>query len=46
LTPAGGGCIFGHTAREMWDRDDTYRVVVHGVFEEWRRRIREIKERT
>jgi len=29
----------------MSDRNEKYRAVVHGVFEEWRRRIREILER-
>ncbi len=39
-----GGCIFGNTALEMSDRNETYRAVIHGVFEEWRRRIREVLE--
>jgi len=39
-----GGCIFGNTALEMSDRNETYRAVVHGVFEEWRRRIRDVLE--
>ncbi|MCL5884683.1 MAG: TetR/AcrR family transcriptional regulator [Deltaproteobacteria bacterium] len=39
-----GGCIFGNTALEMGDRNETYRAVIHGVFEEWRRRIREVLE--
>lgn len=39
-----GGCIFGNTALEMSDRNDQYRAVIHGVFEEWRRRIREVLE--
>lgn len=39
-----GGCIFGNTALEMSDRNEKYRSVIHGVFEEWRRRIREILE--
>lgn len=40
-----GGCVFGNTALEMSDRNEKYRAVVHGVFEEWRRRIREVLER-
>ena len=40
-----GGCIFGNTALEMSDRNDKYRAVIHAVFEEWRRRIREVLER-
>lgn len=28
----------------MSDRNEAYRAVVHGVFEEWRRRIREVLE--
>lgn len=39
-----GGCIFGNTALEMSDRNEAYRDVIHSVFEEWRRRIREILE--
>jgi TetR/AcrR family transcriptional repressor of nem operon len=39
-----GGCIFGNTALEMSDRSETYRAVIHGVFEEWRRRIRDVLE--
>jgi TetR/AcrR family transcriptional repressor of nem operon len=39
-----GGCIFGNTALEMSDRSESYRAVIHGVFEEWRRRIREVLE--
>jgi TetR/AcrR family transcriptional repressor of nem operon len=39
-----GGCIFGNTALEMSDRNETYRDVIHSVFEEWRRRIREVLE--
>jgi len=39
-----GGCIFGNTALEMSDRNEAYRAVVHGVFEEWRRRSREVLE--
>lgn len=39
-----GGCIFGNTALEMSDRNEAFRAVVHGVFEEWRRRIREVLE--
>lgn len=37
-----GGCIFGNTALEMSDRNETYRDVIHSVFEEWRRRIRDV----
>jgi TetR/AcrR family transcriptional regulator, transcriptional repressor for nem operon len=40
-----GGCIFGNTALEMSDRNDKYRAVIQAVFEEWRRRIREVLER-
>lgn len=40
-----GGCIFGNTALEMSDHSERYRSVIHAVFEEWRRRIREILER-
>ncbi|MBW6503196.1 TetR/AcrR family transcriptional regulator [bacterium] len=39
-----GGCLFGNTALEMSDRNETYRDVIHSVFEEWRRRIREVLE--
>ncbi len=39
-----GGCIFGNTALEMSDRKETYRDVIHSVFEEWRRRIRDVLE--
>lgn len=39
-----GGCIFGNTALEMSDRNETYRDVIHSVFEEWRRRIRDVLE--
>ncbi len=39
-----GGCIFGNTAIEMSDRNQTYRAIIHGVFEEWRRRIRVVLE--
>ncbi|MDD5762020.1 MAG: TetR/AcrR family transcriptional regulator [bacterium] len=39
-----GGCIFGNTALEMSDRNETYRDIIHSVFEEWRRRIREVLE--
>ena len=28
----------------MSDRNETYREIIHSVFEEWRRRIREILE--
>lgn len=37
-----GGCIFGNTALEMSDRSERYRSVIHGVFDEWRRKIREV----
>lgn len=40
-----GGCIFGNTALEMSDRSERYRSVIHEVFEEWRRRLREVLER-
>ncbi len=39
-----GGCIFGNTALEMSDRSETYRGIIHSVFEEWRQRIREVLE--
>lgn len=39
-----GGCIFGNTALEMSDRNETYRDVIHSVFQEWRRRIRDVLE--
>lgn len=39
-----GGCIFGNTALEMSDRSETYRDVIHSVFEEWRRVIRDVLE--
>jgi TetR/AcrR family transcriptional repressor of nem operon len=39
-----GGCIFGNTALEMSDRNETYRDIIHSVFEEWRSRIRDILE--
>ncbi|MDP2657077.1 MAG: TetR/AcrR family transcriptional regulator, partial [Candidatus Deferrimicrobium sp.] len=39
-----GGCIFGNTALEMSDRNEMYRAVIHAVFEEWRRRIRDVLE--
>ena len=39
-----GGCIFGNTALEMSDRNETYRGIIHSVFEEWRRRIRDVLE--
>lgn len=39
-----GGCIFGNTALEMSDRNETYRAVIHDVFEKWRRRIRKGKQ--
>jgi TetR/AcrR family transcriptional repressor of nem operon len=39
-----GGCLFGNTALEMSDRNETYRDVIHSVFEDWQRRIREVLE--
>jgi len=39
-----GGCIFGNTALEMSDRNETYRAVILAVFEEWQRRIRDVLE--
>lgn len=40
-----GGCIFGNTALEMSDRSERYRSIIQEVFEEWRRRLREVLER-
>ncbi|RJP24356.1 MAG: TetR/AcrR family transcriptional regulator [Deltaproteobacteria bacterium] len=39
-----GGCIFGNTALEMSDRNEAYRAVIRDVFDEWRRRIRDVLE--